>query len=65
MKANPAQNTPGNCWVFTQAVNDTWQRLDSSVGLYLAISAAERAVIPWWGASRGASPRPGPLADTR
>jgi ABC-type nitrate/sulfonate/bicarbonate transport system permease component len=36
-----------------------------SVGLYLAISAAERAVIPWWAASRGASPRPGSLADTR
>jgi ABC-type branched-subunit amino acid transport system substrate-binding protein len=29
VKANPAQNKPGNCWVFTQAVNAQWARKDS------------------------------------
>jgi hypothetical protein len=29
VKANPAQNKPGNCWVFTQAVNGRWERHDS------------------------------------
>jgi hypothetical protein len=27
--ANPAQNKPGNCWVFTQAINGRWERQDS------------------------------------
>ena len=27
--ANPAQNKPGNCWVFSQAINAAWVRQDS------------------------------------
>ncbi|HUR51379.1 MAG TPA: ABC transporter substrate-binding protein [Mycobacteriales bacterium] len=32
--ANPAQNKPGNCWVFTEAVNAQWVRKDSPKGAF-------------------------------
>lgn len=32
--SNPAQNKPGNCWVFTQAVNAAWVRQDSPASTF-------------------------------
>jgi ABC-type branched-subunit amino acid transport system substrate-binding protein len=33
-KANPAQNTPGNCWIFSQAINGAWVRQDSPTSTF-------------------------------
>jgi ABC-type branched-subunit amino acid transport system substrate-binding protein len=32
--ANPAQNKPGNCWIFTQAINAAWERQDSPASTF-------------------------------
>jgi ABC-type branched-subunit amino acid transport system substrate-binding protein len=32
--ANPAQNVPGNCWIFSEAVNGAWERKDSPANTF-------------------------------
>lgn len=41
--ANPAQKKPGSCWVFTQAVNGQWARLDSPRNAFRCDGGYQRA----------------------